>query len=99
MRAAAPGIDYAASVRAWLSDAVATIGTNLLDLEAKGNLKDLAKWEWFAREFQRGLINFNPQVLTGFGISLTALNWWPERKQPTTSLINFTNALYRGHEL
>lgn len=89
LHSAPPGEGYSAGVRAWLSDAVAVISNKLLDLEAKGQLKEIAKWEWFAREFRRGVESLNPQLLTAFGLSPSDINWWPERKQPTTSLLNF----------
>jgi hypothetical protein len=73
--ASMPGDNHAANVKEWFEDISGIIDKNLREFESKGELKKLAKWAWFAREFRSGLERLNSEVLNSFGVSLNAIPW------------------------
>jgi hypothetical protein len=75
-RAARPGTSYTTDTIAWFKDVVPIVSGNLERMEKAGQLKELAKWRWFAREFRSGLERTNPLALQSLGISLDATNGW-----------------------
>jgi hypothetical protein len=76
LSAAMPADSHAASVKAWIKEAVSIITKNLTELESQGKLNELAKWAWFAHEFRSGLERINnPKLMEALGISLEAIPW------------------------
>ncbi len=75
LSAAIPADSHAASVKAWIKDAIDIIARNLTELESQGRLNEQAKWAWFAREFRSGLERQNPGLLKAIGVSLDTIPW------------------------
>jgi len=75
LSSAPPGEHWQENMKAWFNYVVQQTANNLVDLERKGKLKELAKWAWFAHEFRSTLESAPANTLNAFGLSLDAVPW------------------------